>query len=737
MSITFDSDHKIVHISNDVVSYVMEIVDGKYLTHRYFGGKIRKYRGAGAPYYFKRGYNTEHDCSIENVSFDDFPFEYPVGGYGDFRIPAFAVTQENGITFCEPVFKQWQVVTKQHELKGMPHIRTKEGEVETLEIICEDEKAKIRLYLYYSIFAQYGIILRHQKIENYGTQIIMLQNVQSMSLEFPAEEYELLSLYGTHAKEGNIQRFPLHYGVQRLESVRGSSSPQHHPFFALMKPETNNIQGKVWAGHLIYSGNFLAQVEKDQFGNIRAQLGIHPDTFCWKLLPGAIFETPQAVLNYSDEGLNGMRENFHWLYQYHLIPERFGKRMRPVLLNSWEAMYYDVALEKIEKQADLAKQLGIELFVLDDGWFRSGNDSRSSMGDWICNEKKLPGGIDNVADLIHGKGLQFGLWFEPEAVSENSNLYRKHPDWALQIPEYQAVKGRHEFLLDISRKDVRDYLFEKLSFYLESGKINYVKWDMNRPLTDVNSLMLAKEEKDEISHRYVLGLYELLEQITKKYPEVLIEGCSSGGARFDPGMLYYVPQNWTSDNTDAYDRAMIQRGYSLLYPQIVMGAHVSIVPNHQTGRNTSLDARYQVARLFNLGYELDLTKCSEDERKKIALQIKEYKEQRKWIHSGQLNYCEVPNENYLAWSVTSKEAEKSIVIIMQKLFDPRYSHGRIRMTGLNPEWDYKEGTTGKVYGGDELMEIGVSLPLVKEDFHIVCLYFSKAEDKKYDKNNCQ
>ena len=737
MSIRFDRDHKIVHISNEAVSYVMEIVDGKYLTHRYFGKKIRKYRGAGAPYYFKRGYNTEHDCSIENVSFDDFPFEYPVRGHGDFRIPAFAVTQENGITFSEPVFKRWQIIRKRPKLKGMPHIHAKEGEVETLEIVCEDETAKIRLYLYYSIFAQHGIVLRYQKIENYGTQIIMLQNAQSMSLELPAEEYEFLSLYGTHAKEGNIQRFPLHYGVQRLESVRGSSSPQNQPFFALMKPGTNNAQGKVWASHLIYSGNFLAQVEKDQFGNIRAQLGMHPDTFCWKLSPGDTFETPQAVLNYSDKGLNGMRENFHWLYQYHLIPGRFEKRMRPVLLNSWEAMYYDVTLEKIEKQADLAKQLGIELFVLDDGWFRSGNDSRSSMGDWVCNEKKLPGGINTAADLIRGKGLQFGLWFEPEAVSENSDLYRKHPGWALQVPGYQTVKGRHEFLLDLSIKEVRDYLFDKLSFYLDDGKVDYVKWDMNRPLTDVNSFMLAREEKGEISHRYVLGLYELLERITKKYPEVLIEGCSSGGARFDPGMLYYVPQNWTSDNTDAFDRATIQRGYSLLYPQITMGAHVSIVPNHQTGRSTSLDARYQVARLFNLGYELDLTKCSEEERKEIADQIQEYKEQRGWLQNGVLSYLEVPNENYIAWSVVSATGEECEVIIMQKLFDPRYSHGRIHLCGLNPEWDYKDESTGQIFGGDELMEIGVSLPLIKRDFHTFAFHFSKVKENYGDQINCK
>ena len=738
MSITFHCDQKIVHISNDTISYVMEVVAGKYLVHRYFGKKIREYRGTGNPFYFKRGYNREHaEIEEENVSFDDFPFEYPVSGWGDFRIPAFQVQQEAGTVFCKPVFKSWKILGYQPELNGLPQIRTGKEETETLEVVCEDERAAIRIYLYYSIFAEKGILLRHQKVENYGKQKLILQNVQSMSLELPAEEYDMLSLYGTHAKEGNMQRFPLHYGIQRLESVRGNSSPQHQPFFAIMKPETNNVNGKVWGVHLIYSGNFLAQAEKDQFGNIRMQLGINPDTFSWRLMPGEVFETPQAVLNYSEDGLNGMRRNFHWLYQYHLIPERFSKEPRPILLNSWEAMYYDVTMEKIEEQAELAKSLGIELFVLDDGWFRKGNDSRSSMGDWICNEKKLPGGIEAAAKKIHQKGLQFGLWFEPEAVSEDSQLYRKHPDWALKVPGYESVKGRHELLLDLSRQDVREYLFERLDFYLGSGKIQYVKWDMNRPLTDVNSMLLKEEQKGEISHRYVLGLYELLGRITVKYPEVLIEGCSSGGARFDPGMLYYVPQNWTSDNTDAYDRAMIQRGYSLLYPPVTMGAHVSIVPNHQTGRSTALDARYQVARVYNLGYELDLTKCSESEKEAIARQIKAYKEQRKWIHQGNLFYHEIPNDNYIAWSAASEDAENCILIVMQKLFDPRYSHGRIRLCGLRPDWDYKEKTTGNVYGGDELMEIGISVPLVKEDFHTFAFEFSRVEGEKNDQTGCK
>lgn len=727
MSILFFEDQKIVHIKNTSVSYVMEVVDGKYLVHRYFGKVIRKYRRCGEPHYFKRGYNTEHECSISNVSFDDFPFEYPTRGHGDFRIPAFAIAQESGIVFSELSFKSWRVLEGKPEIPKIPSTFAEKNEAETLEIICEDDTAGIRVYLYYSVFADSGIIARYQRVENIGEQTVMLQNVQSISLELPARSYDFLSLYGTHAKEGNINRFSLHRGIQRIESVRGSSSPQHQPFLALMDQQTTENSGEVYGIHFIYSGNFLAQVELDQFGNVRAQMGIHPDTFCWRLAPGEVFDTPEAILNYSSQGLNGMSRNFHWLYQYHLMPEKFADKERPVLLNSWEAMYYDVNMEKIEEQAELAKNLGVELFVLDDGWFRADNSSRTSMGDWKCNEKKLPGGIRKAAELIHSKGLQFGLWFEPEAVCKNSELFREHPDWALCVPGYQMTEGRHEYLLDLSRQEVREYLVSVLDFYLKDGTIDYIKWDMNRPLTDVNSLSLPQEQKGEISHRYVLGLYEILDRITKKYPKVLIEGCSSGGARFDPGMLYYVPQNWASDNTDAFDRVQIQSGFSLIYPPVAMGSHVSITPNHQTGRTTSLNTRYQVARLFNLGYELDLTKCSEGEQAEIAGQIAEHKKERRWLQEAVFYRNETPNENFVSWSSVRNDGEECLVFIFQKFFNPLYSHGQFRLSGLNPEYEYLETASGKTYGGDELREIGISVPLIKEDFHVFTFHFARVD----------
>lgn len=725
MSINFEKDGLIAHIKNNSISYILEVVDNKHLINRYFGKTIREYRETNTFQYFKRGYNTQHLSSIEHLSFDDFPFEYPARGHGDYRIPAISITQSTGIDFIDLKFKEWKILKKKPKISGLPSTFSEEGETETLEIICEDISAGIRVYMYYSIFDNLGIIVRHQKIENFGKQKVTINSAKSLSIELPAKDYDFLSLYGTHAKEANVSRFALHRGIQKIESARGSSSPQHQPFFALLSPNTCEESGEVYGFHLIYSGSFSAEVEKDQFGNVRAQMGLNPDNFKWSLDSGEIFETPEVVINYSNNGLNGMSQNFHKLYKNHLISPRFINKERPILLNSWESMYYDVTLDKIEQQSNIAQEVGIELFVLDDGWFRLTNSSKTSMGDWKCNEKKLPGGINKVAEIIHKKGLKFGLWFEPEMISKASNLYSQHPEWALQIPNYPMVEGRNQYVLDLSRRDVQEYIINIFHEYLRDSQIEYIKWDMNRPLTDVNSLMLDFDKKSEIWHRYILGLYNILETITSAYPNVLFEGCSSGGARFDPGMLYYTPQIWTSDNTDAFDRTAIQSGYSLLYPPIAMGAHVSITPNHQTGRITSMNTRYQVARLFNLGYELDLSKCPSYEIEEIAEQIAECKRNKKLIQYGDFFRHDVPNDNYSMWSIINSDKTEAIVIIFQKFHNPIKSHSLFKLNYLNSDFDYCEKNSGKIYGGDELMNVGLSIPLIKSDFHVFAFHFEK------------
>lgn len=723
MSIVFENNDSLVHMSNSKMSYIIEVIDHKYLVHRYFGKRIRSYHHFGETQYYKRGYNTTHEISIENASFDEIPFEYPTRGNGDFRIPAVSIQQVTNIEHIEFTFKDWRILDKKPTIDGLPSIHDDQNESETLEIICEDTNAKVRLYLYYTFFKDRSVILRHQKIENYSHQTIYIQNIKSTSLELKKQNFDFISLYGTHAKEGNINRFPLHQGIQKIESVRGSSSPQHQPFFALVSQDTNEYYGEVYAFHLIYSGNFSGEVEVDQFGNIRCLMGINQDTFCWELKSGECFESPEAVMNYSNEGLNGMSQNFHWLYQYHLIPQNYAQKTRPVLLNSWESMYYDVSLDKINQQADLAKQVGIELFVLDDGWFRDGLTSSSPIGDWKCNENKIPGGIKEVANLIHNKGLKFGLWFEPEAVSQGSELMKNHPDWILHIPDYNWVEGRHEFILDLSLVDVQDYLKEMFDNYLKDGDIDYIKWDMNRPLTNVNSLGLNKSQKGEIYHRYILGLYRVLDYMKTKYPHVLIEGCSSGGARFDPGMLYYVPQNWTSDNTDALDRVTIQSGMSLLYPPIIMTAHVSITPNHQTGRITPLNSRFQVARFANLGYELDLSLLNDDELKEISLQIESYKKDRELIQMGHFYRHDILDDNYMMWSIINEDRSECITMIFQKYYNPLTYRAQFKNPYLNEYENYIEIHTRQLIGGDELVNIGFSIPLVKEDFHVFSYHF--------------
>lgn len=725
MSITFSSDNSIVHITNGKISYVMEILDNKYLVHRYFGKAIRAWHGSNTLIPFKRSYTIEYPEKNQNIYFDDLTFEYPTPGRGDYRLPALTVVGPSGATVIDLKFHSWQILDHKPQEKSLTMSYDNKDESETLEVVCLDSISGVKVYLYYTIFKNINIITRHQRIENVGKSTIRIENAQSLSLELPAKQYEFLSLYGCHTKEANINRFPLHQGIQRINSGYGSSSPRHQPFCALLQPGTNESSGEVYGFQLIYSGNFSTAAEMDSFGQIRVQIGINPDEFNWTLSQGESFITPEAVLNYSDEGLNGMSNNFHSFILNHIIPCSWKNKIRPILLNSWEAMYYDVNLEKIKKQATLAKELGIELFVLDDGWFRKGNDSHSSMGEWVCNEEKLPGGIQYVSNLIHSIGLKFGLWFEPEAVSPDSSIYIEHPNWILHVPGYEPLKGRHEYLLDLGQNEVQEYLISMLNDYLSDGKIDYIKWDMNRPFTDVYSSALPYERQGETAHRYILGLYRVLDEITFAYPDVLFEGCSSGGCRFDAGMLRYFPQNWTSDNTDACDRVQIQNGFSLIYPQSVMCAHVSITPNHQTGRTTPLDTRYQICKLFNLGYELDLTKCSKEELSGISEQIKRYKEQREWSMTGTFYHGNSPDNSHTPWMTVSKDKTKCHAVIFQKLYNPLSSHAVFPIYGLCKEWDYRDLSTNKIYGGDELTQIGIPIPLIKQDFVVFNLNLIK------------
>lgn len=722
MSILFDETQGTVHLTNGRISYVMQLLDNRYLLHRYFGPALRRWRGTGVPQPAKRSYTTEYGDT--HLYFDALPWEFPTAGRGDYRRPAFAVTGRTGAPVSELVFRGWRILDTKPGSDTLPVTFATAGESETLAVDCFDEVSGTTLTLYYTIFADADVIARQQRIVNTGPAPVRITNLQSLSLSLPARSYDFLTLYGCHAQEAQQSRAPLHQGVQAVGSRYGSSSPRHQPFWAVLDPAATETTGSVYGCMLVYSGNFNGVVEQDAFGAVRAQMGLGDESFAWTLAPGECFETPEALLTYSGRGLNGMSQNFHAVLRRHLLPLRWRDAPRPILLNSWEGMYYDVSLAKIEAQARLAKELGMELFVLDDGWFRKGNDSRSSMGDWTCITTKLPGGIEAVSDLVHGLGLQFGLWFEPEAVSRDSELYRTHPDWILRVPDLEPREGRHEYLLDLGRAEVRRYLLDTLHRYLSTGKIDYIKWDMNRPMTDGASAALPADRQGETSHRYMLGLYAILRELTQSYPDVLFEGCSSGGARLDAGMLAYFAQNWTSDNTDAKDRTDIQAGFSLLYPPEVLGAHVSITPNHQTGRITPLETRFAVARLFNLGYELDLTRCSEQERSAIADQVAMAKAQRDWLMQGTFWRNAATRRGDRMVSVVSTDQRRCLAVVFRTLYDPLGEQAFFKFCGLDPARDYRDVATGRVYGGDELMEVGLTLPPCKQDFvtHSIVLY---------------
>lgn len=720
MSVSISCDERLAHLTNGVVSYVMEVTQEGILTHRYFGRALRGYRGSGVPRPFKRGYTTEVGGGPADASYDDLPYELPVRGSGDFGVPALEVVGPSGARVVRPRFVCWEVVDGKPPLTGLPSLRGSEKDARTLRAVLEDEVAGVRVTLSYTLFSEGAVLARHARVENTGPGALSVEGLMSASVVLPARPYDVLSLYGTHAHEGRLDRAPLGHGLWQIESSCGSSSPFHQPFLALMEPGATERAGEVTALHLIYSGNFVARAERDPFGRVRAQAGINPTGFSWRLEPGEALDSPEAVLVFSDRGLGGMSREFHALYRNRLLPPRFSRAERPVLLNSWEAMYCDVSLERAREQVELAREAGIELFVLDDGWFRRGSTTRDSMGDWECNQNKLPGGIAAVSKLVHEAGMRFGLWFEPEAVSPDARLLAEHPDWALSVPGYMPVIGRHELLLDLSRTDVQDHIVSVLDRYLAGGMVDYVKWDMNRPLTDVFSALLPQERAGEACHRYVLGLYRVLGEVTSRHPDVLVEGCSSGGARLDPGMLFYVPQNWASDNTDARDRAEIQAGLSLLYPPEALGAHVSVAPNHQTGRSSSLATRFNVARLFNLGYELDLAALTPQERAEVREQVRAYRADRAWLVLAAFYRADAPDAGHRAWWSVSEDRRRCIVVLWQELHDVLLSHGAVRLEGLNPALDYRVAETGEVFGGDELMEAGLALPLDSGDFNATC-----------------
>lgn len=719
MSIRYDEANRIFELDTRNTSYRIGIADEEgFVGHIYYGQKIRPQkcdqflRTCEAP--FVPSKNNRERCSF----MDTFPTEYSGNGIGDYRESCIAVKTANGSRTVDLKFVDYDIVNGKPGISGLPASFAGEEEVQTLVVHMMDGGCGIDVDLIYSVFEDEDVITRSVSVKNAGYRDIRLTKVYSACIDMDDEDFEMLTLHGSWARERQIERRPIAYGKQSVSSLRGESSHQDHPFMAWMTKGTDQTTGDVYGMHFVYSGNFIAQIEKSQFDSIRAVMGIHSEGFEWWLTPGDEFVAPEVVLTYSHNGIGQMSRNLHDFYRGHLIRSKYLHQKRPVLINNWEATYFDFDTDKLLAIAKSASEHGIEMLVMDDGWFGHRNDDSTSLGDWFVNEDKIKGGLKYLVDEVNKLGMKFGIWMEPEMISPDSELYKTHPDWALAVPERTATLSRNQYVLDLSRKEVRDYVYECVHNIISSANIEYVKWDMNRQLTDMGSVEFAGDRQGELAHRYVLGVYELQERLVNDFPDLLLENCSGGGARFDPGMLYYSPQIWCSDDTDAIERLSIQEGTELIYPLSTMGAHVSDCPNHTVGRTTPFMTRANVALAGTFGYELDITKISEEERAMIPKQVSMYHKYNDLVREGDYYRVASYRENglYDCWMVVAKDKSEALVTYVQVLGRPNVHSRKIKLLGLDVTAGYRLDGTEKVYGGDLLMNAGMLIETMRGDY---------------------
>lgn len=712
MPIIYNEKTREFHLYNQEISYIIKILDndqpgqlyyGKRLTHREDFSHLFEYAMRDMSPYAFEGNST---FSLENIK-----QEYPTFGCGDMRFPAYEIERENGSHVVEFVYKEHKIYNGKPKLEGLPATYVEsDDEAQTLELVLEDTSINTRIVLLYTIYEAFPVIARSVRFECDSDEKITLLSAMSACVDLPDKDYEMIDLAGVWARERHVRRHKLDYGIQSIYSMRGCSSYQFNPFLALARENADEFQGQVYGFSLVYSGNFLAQTEVDNYDTARVLMGIHPNGFKWTLGKGESFQTPEMVMVYSEAGLNGMSQTFHKLYRTRLARGTWRDKVRPILINSWEAFYFDFDAPKLLGLADAATDLGMELFVLDDGWFGKRDDSTSSLGDWYPNEEKLKGTLKELAEKINAKDLKFGLWIEPEMTNKDSDLYRAHPDWLLAEQGKRICHSRTQYVLDFSKKEVREYIGDMLENLLAEVPVSYIKWDMNRTFSEVFSNGNDREYQGKVCHKYILGVYELYERLTSRFPHVLFESCASGGARFDPGMLYYAPQGWTSDDTDAIERLKIQYGTSMVYPVSCMGSHVSASPNHQTNRVTPIETRADVAYFGTFGYELDLLKLGEEDKAEIRRQIAFMKEKRDLIQKGTFYRLKSPFEgNETAWMIVSEDQKKALVGYYRVMQPVNVGFKRLKLKGLKEDICYK--VSGYAYDcyGDELMQVGMIL----------------------------
>ncbi len=708
MGIVFHESSREFHLYNHKVSYIIKIMENGQLGQLYFGKRIHDRESFGHLLELAArpmaALQQDFGFSLEHVR-----QEYPSYGTTDFRLPALEILQDNGSRLTNFTYESYRIFGGKPVLCGLPATYMEdEKEGDTLEITLRDKLLNIKLILLYSIFEGEGAVARSARFENPSGKAVWITRAMSMSVDLPDCDYDWIQFSGAWSRERHVKVRRLEQGIQAVSSTRGHSSHNHNPFIVLKRPTADEFQGEVLGFSLVYSGNFLAQAEVDTYNVTRVMLGINPFSFTWKLESGQSFQTPEAVMVYSDQGLNGMSQTLHRLYRTRLARGVWRDKVRPVLLNNWEATYFDFNEEKLVDIAKAAKEDGVELFVLDDGWFGARSSDSSGLGDWYANTERLPGGIKGLSEKIEALGMKFGLWVELEMVNPDSDLYRAHPDWALQTPGRTSSQGRNQLVLDFSRKEVVDCIYDMIAGILSESKVSYIKWDMNRSITECYSAAFPPDRQGEIFHRYILGVYSLYERLIQNFPEILFESCASGGARFDAGMLFYAPQCWTSDDSDAAERIKIQYGTSFGYPVVSMGAHVSAVPNHQLFRFTPLETRGNVAYFGAFGYELDLQKLSEDERKIVRDQIAFMKQYREVIQFGTFYRLQSPFENNIAaWMSVSEDKKTAVVGYYKILNDVNCEFRRMKLKGLLPDVRYLVDDKKEWFYGDELMHAGL------------------------------
>ena len=731
MAIKVSENGRLFTLQTKDSSYQMFADDKNVLLHLYYGEKIGEENLSGLIFCTDMGFagNPEEAGINRKYSLDALPQEIPGSGVGDFRDDMIEIRHADGSFAADFRFDSFEILDYSYAIPGMPALYdTEEEKGETLVITMTEKASDIVLKLFYGVFEKENVITRAARLENHGETAIELEKMLSFSMDLMYENYEMIYFSGRHAMERTAERIPVQHAKVEIGSTRGTSSHHYNPAVILCEEGAGETHGSCIGACLVYSGNFVAAAQKDQKNQTRFQMGIHPTNFCFHLEKGEAFDTPQAILSYSGTGLTKLSQQYHEIIREHICLGAYKHAKRPILINNWEATYFDFNEEKILKIAEQAQKLGIEMLVLDDGWFGKREDDNSGLGDWFVNEKKMNGSMAQLAEKIHRMGMKFGLWFEPEMISEDSDLYRAHPDWEFAIPGRVPNHSRNQLVLDMTREDVREYLLERLTTIVHDAKIDYVKWDMNRSVCDVYSHVAAQNRNGELYHRYVLGVYDLLERFLAACPDLLLEGCSGGGGRYDAGMMYYSPQIWCSDNTDAINRLSIQYGSSFFYPISTVGSHVSVCPNHQTGRVTPFRTRGDVALAGSFGYEMDLNKISEEEKEMVKEQVAAMHEYYELTHEG-LYYrlTGLKKQDFMAWEFVAKDQSRALLTIVKTDAEGNMLPVHTKVCGLAEDKLYRCSLDQEVRLGRTWNRAGLTLHQVLEEYESIRVEFTEVK----------